>query len=409
MKELLKKVVTFTTVALLTAVVTISNTYASDEITTKDSSGNLFCAGQMVSVNSETSGEVENELFAAGMEIYADNLNVNGSIFTAGQNVSCQGTKVGGSIFAAGNNVSIDAEANNNIWVAGNSISFGKDSVVKGLHAAGNNIIVNGKYDAVAIAGSLVTFNAEVAGDVSIEAEKVVFGENAKIGGNLVITSKEDPGASDYVEGTYEFKQLVKEDNAAEGNTDSGVVKSVGKAAGKAAFFAVLLKKIKKAVLGLFKYAILAVVLAVLFKKNLADSYEFSTKRPASFWGFGALALLFFPIVAIVLCITVIGAPLAGLAGAIYVLAICMSTVFAFASLAKELIFTHTSKRLHPIAECVIAVLPAAIIRVIPVVGGIVGFACAIYTMGYVCLAIADTISANIGSKKNAATEETGE
>lgn len=374
---------------ILAATVISTNVHASDDISDKDASGNLFCAGQNVNVTGDE--KIQNELFAAGMMVNVSDVKIDGSVFTAGQNVSLKNAKSGGSVFVAGSNVTLDVDAKNNIWAVGNVITTSNDTKVKGLHIAGNTVSVDGEYDAVSIAGSTVTFNAVVKGDVSIEANEIIIGDDAKIGGNLKIVSEEDPKASDVVGGKYEFEKSKSEDTEDEGlDVLNG---NTGKALGKAAFGVILLKKVKSAFFNLFKYAVLAVVLAVVFKKNLSDSYEYATKRPGAFWGFGALILMCFPVMAIVLCVTVIGIPVAGLASAFYIFSICIARVFTFASLGRELIFSHTKKRLNPIAECVLAVLPAAIIKVIPVVGGIVGFACAIYMIGYVCLAFADTIS----------------
>lgn len=403
MKEVLKKGFAFAAALVLSAAVLGSNVYASDDVFERDSSGNVFGAGQTVSVEGKGAENIENELFAAGMNVTADNTSVAGSVYAAGQSVSVSNTKVGASIFTAGNSVLINAKAENNIWAAGNIITIGDNTSVKGLHVAGNMVSVDGKYEAVTIAGNQVTFNAVVSGDVEIEAEHVVFGETAKIGGDLKVKSSEEPDVSGIAAGNYSFEQLEeKEDN----DSDEINIKGIGKAAGKVAFGAIVLKKIKTAFFSLFKYAVLAVILAVVFKKNLSDAYEYSTKKPGQFWGFGALILITFPLIAIITCITVIGIPVAGFATALYVLALCMAKVFTFGSLVRELIFTRTSKRLHPVAETVLAVLPAAIIKVIPVIGGLVGFACAIYTIGYVCLAIFDTVSSNKTVKAEEAKTE---
>lgn len=395
MRELLKK--TFRTAIVSLMAVTFLGTcvFASDTTYDDDASGNVFAAGQIVNVADSVTKEIGNELFAAGFDVNANDVTVDGSAFLAGQNVSLKNAKLGGSIFAAGNYVDIDATANNNIWAVGNVINVFEGTDVKALHIAGNSIVVNGEYEIVNVAGSTVNFNAVVSGDVTIEADKVVFGDNAKIDGNLKVISKENPQAEEIANGSYEFEE-IKESS----DDDEKVGTKVGKSFGKAAFGVFLLKKVKSAVLNLFRYAVLAVLLVFVFKKNLTDSYEFATKKPGKFWGFGALVLICFPIVAIILCITIIGLPVSLLATAFYVMALCVAKVFTFASLGRELIFTHTKKRLHPVAETVLAVLPAAIINVIPIIGGLVGLACSIYMMGYVCLAFAETISSNNKAKQ---------
>lgn len=403
MRKLLKNVLLFS--VLCVSVVTIAGTKvrADEQVFSADASGNWFGAGQLVDISSQGVSKVENELFGAGMDVRANNVEVDGSVFVAGSNVTVNSSKVGGSVFAAGSNITVDAEVKNNIWAVGSSIITTDNTSVKGLHVAGANAIVRGNYEAVSVSAGTVTFDAVVDGDVEIEADSVILGENASVGGKLTIVAKEEPENAAAIASSYEFKEVVKEESESE--EDGEGVFGVGKKVGKLAAGAIILKKIKKMVLNLFRYALLAVVFAVVLKNNLTESYEMSTKRALPFWGFGALTLFCFPIVAVILCITIIGLPLAGLLGTIYVLAICFAKVFTFCSLVRELIFTHTSKRLHPIAETVLAVLPAAVIGVIPVIGGLVGLACAIYTLGYIVLAIAKLIS----NSKEQKTEQKAE
>ena len=381
-------------ITCIVALLSTTNAFASDEVFDIDGSGNVFGAGQSVSVEAQGTSVVENELFAAGFDVNASNVEVDGSAFLAGQTVAMNNTTVGGSIFAAGNNVNIDAQANNNIWAVGNIISLGENTSVKGIHAAGNVVRVAGTYGSVSIDGNQVTIDAVVEGDLDVTAEIVTFTDNAKVLGNLKVKATNDPNAESVAEGEYTFEQAEKQ---GETKNDSNV--EVGekavKAIGKAGFGVIILKKVKRCFFNLFKYALMAVILAVVFKKNLAAAYEYCNKKPVPFFCFGGVFTLFFPIMAIICAITVIGLPVAGLASTFYVLSLCFARVFTFGSLVKELIFTHTKKRFHPIVETILAVLPAAIIKEIPVIGGIVGFACAIYTIGYVCLAIYDTAAGN--------------
>jgi len=397
MNRLIKIISAFTIAALLGITMMGSSVFASDTVFNTDSSGNYFGAGQTVDISSLNVKKVENEFFAAGYDVTADEVDINGSAFMAGNNVSLTDAKVGGSAFLAGNSVKIDTVAKNNIWAVGASVSTSADTSVKGLHVAAGTVNCNGTFDSATLCGDTVTFNANVKGDVEIEAETVVLGENASVGGNLKIKAKSAPeNASEIVKGTYTFEEN-KENNEDEGSEESGFSfgKVAGKAAGKATAGFIILKKIKKMVFNLFRFALMALIFAIVFKKNLESAYETATKKAGAHWGLGAVTVLFFPLAAIIICITIIGLPFAGLLTALYILALCNAWVFTFASLGRELIFTHTPKRLNPIAETVLAVLPAAIIKEIPVIGGLVGFACAIYTLGYVVLAIAKTISDN--------------
>ena len=84
-------------------------------------------------------------------------------------------------------------------------------------------------------------------------------------------------------------------------------------------------------------------------------------------------------------------------------LALCVAKVFTFASLARELIFKNAKKRLHPVLEAVIAVLPAAVLKEIPFIGGLLSLACAVYMLGYVGLAFYYTVA---GEKETGTKEK---
>ena len=385
MKNYLFKGMSTALTSMLTVIFIISNVFAASDTFDIDSSGNLFGSGDVVNVETGASGEVNNELFAAGMDVSANGVYIDGSAFVAGQSVSIKESEVGGSVFAAGNSVTIDADVNNNIWAAGNILVVSEDTSVKGIHLAGNNISVCGEYEGAAIYGSTVFFDAVVDGDVEIEADELTIGENAKVSGNLIITAPSDPKADSITEGDYTYeKPVVNTDDDDEfADEKDGLKKTLG----KASFGLLLLKKAKKVIFGLLKYAVLAAVLALVFKKNLDASYEYATKKTGAFIATGALTLICLPIIAIILCITVIGLPVSGLALTFYVLALCVAKVFTFASIARELIFKNAKKRLHPVLEAVIAVLPAAVLKEIPFIGVLLGLACAVYMLGYVGLA----------------------
>lgn len=388
--------------SILAVIFIISNVFAASDTFDTDSSGNVFGAGDVVNVVTGASGEINNELFAAGMDVSANDVYIDGSAFVAGQSVTIKNSEVGASIFAAGNTVTIDAIANNNIWAAGNNIIVSEDTSVKGIHLAGNSVSVSGEYEGASICGSTVFFDAVVDGDVSIEADEITIGDNARVLGNLTITAPSNPDADSITEGDYTYEKPAA-------STDDDVdkfaseKKGFNKTLGKASFGFLLLRKAKKVILGLLKYALLAAVLAFVFKKNLDKSYVYATTKTGTFIGTGALVLFCLPIIALVLCITVVGIPVSGLALTFYVLSLCVAKVFTFASLARELIFKNAKKRLHPVLEAVIAVLPAAVLKEIPFIGGLLSLACAVYMLGYVGLAFYYTVA---GEKETGTKEK---
>lgn len=373
-----------TVLAMVAASVSMSNTAYAVELTNVnvDGSGNYFAAGEVVDTSAECVTAIENECFLVGQTTYLRNVTVDGSAFVAGANVNVDNAIIGSSLFIAGSEVSLDVVANNNIWAAGSNVKVSEDTSVKGLHAAGASVTVGGEYTQVDACGGSVYFDAKVDGDVNIEAENVTIGPNADVTGNINVTYSTN---------------LNQDDNAKVPNINVTKVESTEEKMEEAARKTVvnsIVAKIKMAFYMLFANSVIAVILSLLFNSSLKKAYEYCTTKTGAFIGFGALVAIMAPTAIFIAAITIIGAPTAGLALMVYATVGFGCKVFTFGSLVRELIFTHTKSRLHPVAETVIAVLPLAIVRQLPVIKSVVGLACAIYTWGYIVVALYDKLQA---------------
>lgn len=387
MKNIIKKSSAFLAAVIMTFSMISVNVYAEDDTFASDSSGNWFGAGQIVDIAARAIGDISNELFEAGYDVRANGINIGGSAFLAGNDVSANDSVIEGSLYMAGRNLYINSSIRNNIWAAGQNISIGSNTSVKGVHAAAATIEIAGTYEGIDIAAETVVFDAVVTGNVSIDAEHVTIGPNASVDGEITVRSVNKPE----VDKAAKVDRLTHLQVKKVSDDDTGIGAKEASPLSKAAF----IRKIKSVIGNLFRFALLALVLAAVFRPEMKKSFEYASKRPGAFWGFGALALIATPIALILLCITVIGLPVAGLTAALYVLALFFSRVFAFTAIFRELIFTRTGKRLNPVLEIVIAAMPAAVLKEIPILGSITGIIGVIYTMGYIVLAVADKIKSN--------------
>lgn len=351
-----------------------------------DTAGNVFVVEDQSAVYTK---DVENELYMAGYNATASGIEIDKNAFMAGYNVSLTQSVLGGSAFVAGYNVTIDADADSNIFAAGYSINTSDDTEAKALRAVGMNATVNGTYDYVSVAGANVVFDAEVNGDVYIDADSVTFGDNAKINGNLEVKSAVEPAVSDtLVAGKYHFEEVKKEENTENASDTTGDVIDSVKKAGKKSIGAIFLKKVGSFFYWSFAYALLAVVFCLLFKNQMAAATEMIKTKTAPMIVSGAIGWIVIPVACIIVAITVIGLPLSGLTMAAYILTKLVSKVFVFASLGSELFFgTICKKRLHPMLEAVIMMVFASFIKQIPFIGKLVGLACFILMLGYIIMA----------------------
>jgi|GEM_PF-2881100 len=373
-----------------------STAYAVELTDSKtDGAGNYFSSGEVVSTKGDLATDIENECFLAGQTVYCTDTFVDGSAFIAGANIEVENSVIGSSLFVAGSDISIDADVNNNIWVAGANISTSDNTRVKGIHSAGANMTIRGQYDQVDVCGGTVIFDGKVDGDVNISAENVTIGDNADVTGTLNITYSSSLNQSSLAN--------IPNVNITKVETEEKDTEAVAENLLKARF----ISKVKSVIFHLFSNTLLAFLLALLFNSSLNKSYEYCTKRTGAFIGFGALVAIMGPTAILITLITFVGAPTAGLAMMCYLTVMFGCKIFTFASLVREAIFTHTKSRFHPFIETIIAVLPLALLNVIPVLKSIIGLACAIYTWGYIVLALYDKLSAEKKARlENVETEE---
>lgn len=364
-------------IKMITAVVAVAtvftmnaaNVNAASLDSMEDSAGNVFVAGSDFGIKDIKDGAIDGEVFAAGKDIDVDNAVVDGSVFVAGMNLSVEDSVVDGSAFLAGQNIDVDSIIDKNIFVAGQDVSLKDNTEAKAAYVAGATIDINGAFDCVNAAGGIINFDAEVDGDVTLDGDVINIGDNAKVTGDIIVKYG---------------SQLNVSDNAKVENIQSTKVEDKsGVAVEKVTAGAVILGKVKKCISLLFGNAVLALLFAFFLKRDLKKANAACKANPGSFLGYGAIALIAAPVAIIVCLITVIGAKAAGVATLIYILTCNIAGVFAFASFVRELMFGKAGKRLNPVAEIVISVLPLAVIKVIPVIGGLVSFACLLYTFGY--------------------------
>ena len=390
MEKISKKLAKFLVAVSAMTLLMGSSVFAYDierpEENPADTAGNVFVVEDQSAVYTK---DVENELYMAGYNATASGIEIDKNAFMAGYNVSLTQSVLGGSAFVAGYNVTIDADADSNIFAAGYSINTSDDTEAKALRAVGMNATVNGTYDYVSVAGANVVFDAEVNGDVYIDADSVTFGDNAKINGNLEVKSAVEPAVSDtLVAGKYHFEEVKKEENTENASDTTGDVIDSVKKAGKKSIGAIFLKKVGSFFYWSFAYALLAVVFCLLFKNQMAAATEMIKTKTAPMIVSGAIGWIVIPVACIIVAITVIGLPLSGLTMAAYILTKLVSKVFVFASLGSELFFgTICKKRLNPMLEAVIMMVFASFIKQIPFIGKLVGLACFILMLGYIIMA----------------------
>ena len=213
----------------------------------------------------------------------------------------------------------------------------------------------------LAVANGKVRIAGRVKGNTVSIADRMVLGPRARVGGDVLYADKKPTLAS--------------------GASVGGKVKRVdaGKATGEIGLAATIGIWIAVTISGL----LLGFLLLGLFPRAAATVYDTAQRRVGAAFGFGLLAFIVIPIVAVVLLITVVGLPLG------FLLLLAIAPIYAIAYIAAS--YAVGQRILGPERSRFLAFLTGfAILRVvalIPFLGGLVGFLTTVFGLGLLLLA----------------------
>ena len=330
----------------------------------EDSAGNVFASGDHVTLPGNSAFGV----FAAGQDIDIDDLVASGSVFAAGQKVAVTGSKTDESLFAAGNEVTLNnADVHGNIFAAGNKVSMLGDTEANAVYAIASTFTFEGATSCLNVAAGHVELTGVVDGDVTISADSVDIGEGAVITGKLKIEGKKEPTIPESAQiGDYEFEKAEK--NKDEDKEDSSPSLASG-----------IFEKIKSCLYWMVAMAAFGMLLCWLFAHHIEESAVMIKQRTAPMIISGVVAWLCIPIACIMLCISMILAPTGGMIGVAYVLCICAGLTFTGCSLSRIVL-----PKMNIFLSSLIGIAVLEALRVVPVLGTLLGIAADIYLLGYV-------------------------
>lgn len=124
------------------------------------------------------------DLFMVG-ETVRNEKAITGSAHMAGRNVVSDG-EIGGDAYMAGMHVTVNGKVDGDATLSGYSVSA--KEVDGDIRASGRKVTLAGPVTGYALlAGDEVKIDSLVKGDVAVSADKVEFGDNAKIDGKLTL------------------------------------------------------------------------------------------------------------------------------------------------------------------------------------------------------------------------------
>ncbi len=306
-----------------------------------------FVSGGTVSIDAPVMGE----LFAAGDKVTVSE-KPSRSIFVAGNTVTVsEGSSY--NVFAAGNDVTIKGDIAHDVFVAGNRITIDPSTTINGtLHIAGNEMKIAGTIKGnVEANGNMVTINAVIGGNFKGDVTNLTF-TGGSIGGNLDYKSAKDADGLSTVTIT--------------GSTTRGEQSYTPSSPLHNWLWAGL--------------GTLITGLAILFMmpRKLEDEINTMTTQWPKALGWGLVTLIVTPIVGALLLATMIGAPIGVILLIAYIIALYLAGVigqmFIGSWILKRAKTRITTQKQHLGWSLVVGIIVVGLLKMIPVVGGIIAF-----------------------------------
>jgi cytoskeletal protein CcmA (bactofilin family) len=321
--------------------------------------GTLYAAGQTLSID----GDVDGDLICAG-SVVTVNGAVHGDVLCAGQTVTVNG-EVDGNIRAAGQSVTVNGHTSRNVSVAGQAFTLGSAAKVDGeLALLGETASVDGSVgrDLYGKLSSLHLSGA-VTGNVDGDIQDLAFSGNGHVNGNLTYTSS-NATAVDPVRVAGKVARHEPPKEAQPSPRDQALNWLMDRA-----------------------YWIVADLLIALLLIGLAPAAlqrvtSTMTKRPGASFGWGAVVVLAGPIAVLLLLFTVVGIPLALLAGGAWLIALCLSTTLTAVAVGRS-ITTRTDWNSKSLPLAALVGVPVTIIVFgIPGLGALLAMAATLWAVG---------------------------
>jgi len=327
---------------MLFSVLSYSAGAADENLLKYTSSGNAFGAGENLQINQDIQGD----LVLTGSELEI-NGNTGDDFIGAGGELIVNGN-VSGNIIAAGGSIKVNGNVGGDVAAVGGQITLSRDSVVKGdILLGGGEVtldgIVNGNGDVST--GTLKTGDDfELKGNLTMQADNYPSDLKNKVGGNLNITPV---------------------------NATEDQYKSASEGFGIFSF-----------ILGLLASLALGLILIYLFTGFVTGLAELVKDSPLKTGLLGFLALIFLPVLSIVLLITIFGLSLSVLIILLLLLALLIATV-PVKLLAGEIMYTKILKKdAGEMVYYLVGAVIFAIVYEIPFVGGIIRFIALLIGLG---------------------------
>lgn len=337
------------------------------------------------------SGEVVDDDLYVGAETVTIDGIINGDLWAAANTITINGI-VNGSVMAAGNKVTINGEVTHAVRAVGESIningSVGGDVLAgcRGLHIAstaeiGGDLLfgadsagIDGPIEGdVKGGGTEVAISDAVGGNVELEVESLTILSTASIGGDLTYSSAEEAdiqsGAQIAGATTHNVPE-VREDGAD-------------------VFPFPLFSGVLAKVMGFLMAFVAGLIIIFVAPRRLRSIVDAIGSRPGPSAGWGALVVFVAPIVAILVCLTIIGISAGVIGLVLYGVGLYLAQIPVGLFIGRWIIgrFRVVESKAAMVGALAVGLVILKLLSLIPYFGWVVGLAIVIFGLGAVVAA----------------------
>lgn len=338
-------------------------------------------------------------------------LKIGGSAFLAGRDLNITDSEIAGSLRTAEQTLTVtDTKIGGNITVVGQNLNF-TNVTVGGVYAVGQNFNFSGEADGMFIIAANVILGGTIHGNAEINAGSVTLADDLVVEGKLTISAADEPELPE----SAKISSLIYSSNrqdagsftVAEGEVEDEVASSDSIISITTEFVPVE-SPVVKTLKFLVNTIILGLALCLICgPKNIAKPAQLMLNKPAATFGFGFLALFFFPMIIIALVCSPFTSYSAGLLTAVFTVICIFARTFTGISLAATLLqkYSKNAALSNPWLDSVIGALVFALLSKVPFLGIVITVGSLLISLG----CFVQYVVRNLRSEKKAKSEPAAE
>ena len=317
-------------------------------------------SGDIVTV---TSGEIiDGDLYVAGKTIIIDS-TINGDLIAAGQTIMVNGT-VNGSIIAAAQTININGEVTHAVRVIGETLNIG-GIIGRDLLAAVGNFSTTSTAEIggdLLLGAGIARIDGLIKGDMNSGVNSLTITSTANIQGKLNYVSKNEAN----IQSGAQIRGMITHKVP---DVRKGLEAGIG---------------LCWIVIGFLMALVLGIIVVLLAPRRVKAVTESIRTHPWASLGWGAIILVAAPIVALIVCITVIGLPLGLIALVLYAIAIYLTQLFVGLLIGQLIIgaFRRVETKAALVGALALGLAILRLLRLIPFVGFFFGLVTVLFGLG---------------------------